>query len=73
MGTNNVLRLTDIEIEDMQKQINKEAGIDTDDGGLMFHRIQMVSQDILQQVVVQYPDDLDKYQGTNHPRERRNK
>ena len=31
---NNVLRLTDLEIEDMQKQINKEAGADTDDGGV---------------------------------------
>ena len=31
---NNVLRLTDVEIEDMQKQINKEAGIDPDEGGV---------------------------------------
>ena len=31
---NNVLRLTDVEIEDMQKQINKEAGLDPDDGGV---------------------------------------
>ena len=30
----NVLRLTDTEIEDMQKQINKEAGTDVEDGGI---------------------------------------
>ena len=30
----NVLRLTDLEIEDMQKQINIEDGIDVDDGGV---------------------------------------
>ena len=34
MGTKNVFRLTDLEIEEMQKQINKEAGMDTDDGGV---------------------------------------
>ena len=31
---NNVLRLTDLEIEDMQQQINKEAGIEPEDGGV---------------------------------------
>ena len=31
---NNVLRLTDLEIEDMQQQINKEAGLDPDEGGV---------------------------------------
>ena len=31
---NNVLRLTDLEIEDMQQQINKEAGIEPEDGGI---------------------------------------
>ena len=64
---NNVLRLTDREIEDMQKQINKEAGADTDDGGVD------VPQDT--DGVTRYPsvggsplpaDDLDKYQG-NEP------
>ena len=30
----NVLRLTDLEIEEMQRQINKEAGMDVDDGGV---------------------------------------
>jgi len=31
---NNVLRLTDLEIEEMQKQINKEAGLNPDEGGV---------------------------------------
>ena len=30
----NVLRLTDLEIEEMQKQINIESGEDVDDGGV---------------------------------------
>ena len=30
----NVLNMSDGEIEEMQKQINKEAGLDTDDGGI---------------------------------------
>ena len=30
----NVLRLTDLEIEEMQKQINKESGMDPEDGGI---------------------------------------
>ena len=30
----NVLRLNDHEIEEMQKQINKEAGSDVEDGGV---------------------------------------
>jgi len=61
---NNVLRLTDTEIDDMQKQMNKEAGADTEDGGVD------VPQDT--DGVTRYPsqggnpisaDDLDKYQG----------
>jgi len=30
----NVLNMTDMEIQEMQDQINKEAGMDTDDGGV---------------------------------------
>ena len=30
----NVLRLTEIEIEEMQKEINKESGMDPEDGGI---------------------------------------
>jgi len=64
---NNVLRLTDLEIEEMQKQINIEDGKDVDDGGVN------VPQDT--DGVTRYPsqggnpisaDDLDKYQG-NEP------
>jgi hypothetical protein len=64
---NNVLRLTDLEIEEMQNEINKEANADTDDGGID------VPQDT--DGVTRYPsaggspipaDDLDKYQG-NEP------
>ena len=64
---NNVLRLTDTEIDDMQRQIKKEADTDTDDGGVD------VPQDT--DGVTRYPsqggnpipaDDFDKYQG-NEP------
>ena len=71
---NNVLRLTDLEIEDMQKQINKEAGMDTDDGGVN------VPQDT--DGITRYPsvdgapipaDDLDKYQGNAPPPDNKEK
>ena len=61
---NNVLRLTDTEIDDMQRQIKREADTDTDDGGVD------VPQDT--DGVTRYPsqggnpisaDDFDKYQG----------
>ena len=64
---NNVLRLTDTEIDDMQRQIKREADTDTDDGGVD------VPQDT--DGVTRYPsqggspipaDDFDKYQG-NEP------
>ena len=70
---NNVLRLTDLEIEDMQKQINKEAGIEPEDGGVN------VPQDT--DGITRYPsvdgapipaDDLDKYQG-NEPEDDKEK
>ena len=63
----NILRLTDREIEEMQNEINREAGADVDDGGVE------VPQDT--DGVTRYPsaggnpipaDDLDKYQG-NEP------
>ena len=64
----NVLRLTDLEIEEMQKQINIEAGTDVDDGGV----------DVPQNTdgITRYPsvdgapipaDDLAKYQGEEPP------
>ena len=65
---NNVLNMTDSEVEDMQKQINKEAGLDPDEGGVE------VPTDT--DGVTRYPsvdgapipaDDLAKYQGEDPP------
>ena len=64
----NVLNLTDAEIDNMQKQINKEAGLDPDEGGV----------DIPQNTdgITRFPsmdgapipaDDLDKYDGKTPP------
>ena len=64
----NVLNLTDHEIEDMQDQINKEAGLDPEDGGV----------DIPQNTdgITRYPsmdgepipaDDVSKYDGEEPP------
>jgi len=64
----NVLNLTDHEIEDMQVQINKEAGLDPEDGGV----------DIPQNTdgITRYPsmdgepipaDDVSKYDGETSP------
>jgi len=64
----NVLNLTDAEIDNMQKQINKEAGLDPDEGGV----------DIPQNTdgITRFPsmdgapipaDDLDKYDGNTPP------
>ena len=66
----NVLNFTDSEIEDMQAQMNKEAGLDPDEGGVS------VPQDT--DGVTRYPsldgapipaDDLDKYQGNEPPKD----
>ena len=60
----NVLRLTDTEIDDMQKQINKEAGSDTEDGGIdMPQDTDGVTRYPSQVCNPIPPDDLDKYQG----------
>ena len=64
----NVLNLNDAEIEDMQTQMNKEAGLDPDEGGV----------DIPQNTdgITRYPsmdgapipaDDLGKYDGETPP------
>ena len=61
---NNVLRLTDTEIDDMQKQINKEAGSDTEDGGIdMPQDTDGITRYPSQGGSPIPPDDLDKYQG----------
>tara|TARA_X000001036_G_C20445348_1_gene711005 strand:+ start:52 stop:582 length:531 start_codon:yes stop_codon:yes gene_type:complete len=66
----NVLRMTDAEIDEMQKDINKEAGLDPDEGGID------VPQDT--DGITRYPtvdgapipaDDLAKYQGEDPPEE----
>ena len=69
----NVLNMTDAEIDEMQTQINKEAGLDPEDGGVT------VPTDT--DGVTRYPsidgapipaDDLSKYQGVEPP-EKENK
>ncbi len=64
----NILNLTDAQIDEMQKEMNKEAGLDPDEGGVD------VPQDT--DGVTRYPsqdgtpipaDDLDKYQGNTPP------
>ena len=34
MGSENVLNLTDAQIDEMQDEINREAGLDPDEGGV---------------------------------------
>jgi len=34
MGTKKCLNMTDLEVDEMQIQINKEAGLDPEDGGV---------------------------------------
>ena len=64
----NVLNLTDAEIDNMQKQINKEAGLDPDEGGVDIPqntdgitRIPSVDGAPID------PDDLTKYDGGTPP------
>ena len=63
-----VLRMTDNEIDEMQRQINKEAGLDPDEGG--------VAVPDGSDGITRYPsvdgapipaDDLAKYQGEEPP------
>ena len=69
-----VLRLTDLEIEEMQRQINKEAGMDVDDGGV----------DVPQNTdgITRYPsvdgaplpaDDVSKLRGEDPPEDEKEK
>ena len=66
----NVLQMTDYEIEEMQKQMNREAGEDVEDGGV----------DLPQNTdgVTRYPsqggniigaDDVDKYDNNEPPKQ----
>ena len=47
----NVLSMTEAEIDEMQDEINRESGMDPEDGELMFHRAQMVLRGILKSMV----------------------
>ena len=66
----NVLNFTDAEIEDMQKQINKEAGLEPEDGG---GDIPQGSDGITrypsQDGEVIPPDDVSKYDGSQPPQD----
>ena len=42
----NILNMTDVEIDECKRQINKEGGIDVEDGGIDMSDVVMVSQDI---------------------------
>ena len=61
----NILRLTDTEIEDMQSQINKEAGLDPDEGGVDVpdntDGVTRYPQDASGSAIA--PDDVDAYDG----------
>ena len=64
----NVLRLTDLEIEEMQKQINKEGEWMLMMVVLMFQKIQMVSQDTHQVDGAPIsPDDVENIRGNAPP------
>ena len=61
----NILRLTDTEIEDMQSQINKEAGLAPDEGGVDVpdntDGVTRYPQDASGSAIA--PDDVDAYDG----------
>ena len=61
----NILRLTDTEIEDMQSQMNKEAGLDPDEGGVDVpdntDGVTRYPQDASGSAIA--PDDVDAYDG----------
>ena len=61
----NILNLTESEIEDMQKQMNKEAGLDPDEGGVDVpdntDGVTRYPQDASGSAIA--PDDVDAYDG----------
>ena len=65
-----VLRMTDNEIDEMQRQINKEAGLEPEDGGV---DIPQASDGITrypaQDGEVIPPDDVSKYDGSQPPQD----
>ena len=67
----NVLQMTEHEIDEMQKEINKEAGMDTEDGGIDVPQdTDGVTRYPSQDGVPIAPDDLDRYDGGEPPPEK---
>ena len=66
----NVLNFTDAEIEDMQKQINKEAGLEPEDGGVDIPQVyDGITRYPSQDGEVIPPDDVSKYDGSQPPQD----
>ena len=66
----NVLNFTDAEIEEMQKQINKEAGLDPEDGGVDIPpSTDGITRYPSQDGEVIPPDDVSKYSGQQPPQD----
>ena len=66
----NVLNFTDAEIEDMQKQINKEAGLEPEDGGVDIPQgSDGITRYPSQDGEVIPPDDVSKYDGSQPPQD----
>ena len=64
----NVLNFTDAEIEDMQKQINKEAGLDPEDGGVDIPQgSDGITRYPSQDGEMIPPDDVKQYDGEQPP------
>ena len=62
--------MTEHEIDEMQKEINKEAGMDTEDGGIDVPQdTDGVTRYPSQDGVPIAPDDLDRYDGGEPPEE----
>ncbi|HJM36219.1 MAG TPA: portal protein [Acidimicrobiales bacterium] len=66
----NVLQMTEAEIEEMQKEINKENGMDVEDGGVdVPQNTDGVTRYPSQGGAPIPPDDLDRYDGEEPPQE----
>ena len=66
----NVLNFTDAEIDSMQKQINKEAGLDPEDGGVDIpQNTDGITRYPSQDGEVIPPDDVTKYDGGQPPKD----
>ena len=71
MGTEECIEFTDAEIEDMQKQINKEAGLEPEDGGVDIPQgSDGITRYPSQDGEVIPPDDVSKYDGSQPPQDK---